>query len=344
MFLIILMWFALLLAPFPCKCRVIVYLLRRRLQSAPFYLHGAYRTGVVFLMTQTAASNMSIQEIQRILSAMRFPYEVTSVTPFCREEDGSSYDVWRIETANVTTVLKKVSVQEKATYKAFFPFGGCGTPKVYGFTEYCGDTYMLMEYFSGETMSHCTREKLILALEAIIQTQEKYWNNTELLDIGWTFEKRYAVREKRMPYMEDLADVYSAYLEADRTVPRTLCNDDLLPFNVLVNNERAVIIDWEFAGIFPYPCALARLLAFGEENTDFMFQMSLADKTFAVQYYYEHLIKNKGITWDEYIRTMKLFFFKEYSEWVYYARSNNDFEKPEYRKYYKKCLILASVL
>lgn len=287
---------------------------------------------------------MNTQKIQNILSEINFPYSIISVIPFCREEDGSPYDVWKVETDTVTAVLKKTSPEERTTCEAFFPNGGCGTPTIYGFTEHNGETYMLMEFFDGETMSQSTREKLILALDALIQTQEKFWGNTDLADAGWPFEKRHAARIKRLPYMEDLAVAYSAYLEADKTVPRTLCNDDFLPFNVLVNADRAVIIDWEFAGILPYPCALARLLAFGEEDTDFMFQMSLADKEFAVQYYYDHLIKSKGISWDEYIRTMKLFFFKEYSEWVYFARSSNDFTKPEYEKYYAKCKILAKDL
>ena len=263
------------------------------------------------------------------------------MTQFCREEDGSPYDVWKIETDNVTAVLKKTSVEERTTCEAFFPYGGCGTPSIYGFTEHDGETYMLMEFFEGETMSQSTREKLILTLDVLIQMQEKFWGNTDLADVGWTFEKRHAARKKRLAYMEDLSDAYEAYLEADSAVPRTLCNDDLLPFNVLVSADRAVIIDWEFAGILPYPCALARLLAFGEENTDFMFQMSMEDKEFAVQYYFDNLIRNKGISWDEYIRTMKLFFFKEYSEWVYFARSSNDFTKPEYQKYYAKCKTLA---
>lgn len=284
---------------------------------------------------------MNTQKIQNILSEINFPFSITSVTPFCREEDGSPYDVWKIETDTVTAVLKKTSPEERTTCEAFLFNGGCGTPTIYGFTEHDGETYMLMEFFDGETMSHSNREKLILALDALIQMQEKFWDNQDLADVGWTFEKRHAARKKRLSFMEDLAAAYSAYLEADKTVSRTLCNDDLLPFNVLVNADRAVIIDWEFAGILPYPCALARFLAFGEENTDFMFQMSLEDKIFAVRYYYDHLIKSKGISWDEYIRTMKLFFFKEYSEWVYFARSSNDFTKPEYEKYYAKCKILA---
>ena len=287
---------------------------------------------------------MEVNEIYPILAELNFPYTVTAITQFYREEDGSPYDVWKIETDRVTAVLKKTSPEEITTCEAFFPDGGCGTPTIYGFTERGGETYMLMEFFDGETMSQSTREKLILALDALIQMQEKFWGNTALADAGWTFEKRHAARKKRLSYMEDLSDAYKAYLEADKTVPRTLCNDDLLPFNVLVNADRAVIIDWEFAGILPYPCALARLLAFGEENTDFMFQMSMEDKEFAVQYYYDNLIRNKGISWDEYIWTMKLFFFKEYSEWVYFTRSNNDFTKPEYEKYYAKCKLLANDL
>ncbi len=285
-----------------------------------------------------------MQEVNLILDKLNVPYTVTSISQFCREEDGTPYDVWKIETDSIVAVLKKGSPEERATYEAFFPRGGCGTPKIYGFAEHNGETYMLMEFFEGETMSRCTREKLILALDTLIQMQKKFWGNTDFAGAGWTFEKRHAARINRLPYMEDLADIYSAYLEADKTVPRTLCNDDLLPFNVLVGADRAVIIDWEFAGILPYPCALARLLAFGEENTDFMFQMSLEEKEFSVQYYYDHLIRNKGISWDEYIRTMKLFFFKEYSEWIYFARSSNDFSKPEYEKYYAKCKILANEL
>ena len=295
---------------------------------------------LIFMEELTLETN----EIYPILAKLNFPYTVTSVSSFCREEDGSPYDVWKIETDHVTAVLKKTSAEERATCEAFFPYGGCGTPTIYGFTEHNGEVYMLMEFFDGETMSHCTRENLILALDALIQMQEKFWGNTDLADTGWTFEKRHAARIKRLPYMDDLANAYNAYLEADRTVPRTLCNDDLLPFNVLVNTGQAVIIDWEFGGILPYPCALARLLAFGEENTDFMFKMSLEDKEFAVRYYYDHLIRNKGISWDDYIRTMKLFFFKEYSEWVYFARSSKDFTTPEYQKYYAKCKILANSL
>ena len=137
---------------------------------------------------------METNEIYPILAKLNFPYTVTSVSPFCREEDGSPYDVWKIETDHVTAVLKKTSAEERTTCEAFFPYGGCGTPTIYGFTEHDGETYMLMEFFDGETMSNCTREHLILALDALIQMQEKFWGNTDLADTGWTFEKRHIAR------------------------------------------------------------------------------------------------------------------------------------------------------
>ena len=120
---------------------------------------------------------MDKQEIHSILAELNFPCAVTAITQLCREEDGSSYDVWKIETAGDTVVLKKIAPEEKKTCKASFPNRGCGTPKIYGFAERNGDTYMLMEFFEGETMSHSTRGKITLALDALIQMQEKFWSN-----------------------------------------------------------------------------------------------------------------------------------------------------------------------
>lgn len=149
---------------------------------------------------------LETNEIYPIIDKLNFPYTVTSALPFCREEDGTPYDVWKIETDSIVAVLKKASPEERSTCEAFFPYGGCGTPIIYGFAEHNGETYMLMEFFEGETMSQSTRGKLIHTLDALIQMQEKYWGNTDLADIGWTFEKRHAARKKRLPYMEDLVN------------------------------------------------------------------------------------------------------------------------------------------
>ena len=282
--------------------------------------------------------------IPKILTALGFSCPVKDITQFQAEEDNNPYQVWKIDTGDRSVVLKKTTPEEREVYETFFPGGGGPVPKIYGFGEYEKELYMLMEYVPGATMSRCTRQKLTLALDALIAMQEQYWNDTAHAAAGYGFDSSWPNRQKRLPYMADLTDAYQAYLDAFRSVPRTLCNDDMLPINVLVDADRAVIIDWEFAGILPYPCALTRLIAFGEEGSEELFQMTGEDKKFALDYYYENLVRSKGISRAEYDRTMQLFFLKEYSEWVYCAGLSGDYEMDHYKKYYKKARELADKL
>lgn len=264
-----------------------------------------------------------------------------SISPFLAEEDGRAYNVWKIETDKSPLVLKKTTREEQEVYETFFPGGGDGVPRVYGFFASAEELYMLMEFVPGQTLSRCDRHRLTLALDALITIQERFWDDTEHAHVGYGYHKSLPNREKRLPFLKELAPAYEAYLQAFRTVPRTLCNDDLLPFNVLASDSRAVILDWEYAGILPYPCALARLIAFGEETADAMFHMTRQDQQFAADYYYEHLVRSKGIGYDEYIRTLKLFFFKEYSEWVYCANSSGE-PSVYYEPYYALSRKLAA--
>lgn len=283
------------------------------------------------------------ERITEILAALGCSAPVQAVTQFCSEEDGTPYQVWKLDTDTDSLVLKKTSREERDIYETFFPDQG-PTPKVYAFGGYGGELYMLMEYVQGVSLSHCTRQKLKQTLDALIISQEQYWKCLAHAEVGYSFNKSYPNRRKRLEYMADLADAYQAYLDVFSSVPRTLCNDDMLPFNVLVSEEKAVIIDWEYAGILPYPCAIARLLAFGEEDPQALFQMTAEDRQFALDYYYENLIKGKGISRSEYDRTLQLFFLKEYSEWVYCVGISGDYEMEQYKKYYEKAKELAQEL
>lgn len=293
---------------------------------------------------QICKENAQIPEtVAEVLRAMAFHETVRAATPFLREEDKTPYSVWKIETENGCCVLKQASDDEEAVYRAFLR--ECDyAPKVYGFVRHKAEGYLLMEYVRGETMSRCDRKKLTLALDALICGQKAYWENTSLADVGYGYARAYPQRQRRLTYMGELHDCYQMYLDAFSSVPRTLCNDDLLPFNMIVGENRAVMLDWEDAGILPYPCAIARLLAFGEEDEHALFQMTRDDKAFALDYYYENLIKEKGISRAEYERTMKLFFFKEYSEWVFCAAKSGDYTSENYKKYAPWARALAKEL
>ena len=85
----------------------------------------------------------------------------------------------------------------------------------------------------------------------VILIQRKTWKNQLYSDNGYTFEKSLSDREKRGDYLNDaeLNRAYKKYIEQYRSVTGALCHDDLLPFNVIVSKDRAVLIDWEFGGI-----------------------------------------------------------------------------------------------
>lgn len=283
-----------------------------------------------------------MERIQNIINALGCELRLLSAEPFRAEEDGRAYQVWKLRTDRGDLVLKKTTPEERAVYETFFRDGG-PVPQIHAAGSFENEPYLLMEFVSGDSMSICSRERLVRVLDALIESQSKWWGDGDHDGIGYGFQASWPNRCKRLPHMGELATAYQAYLDAFERLPRTLCNDDMLPFNVLANESRAVILDWEYGGILPWPCAISRFLAFGEEG-DAMFRMTGEDRAFALTYYYEHLIRDKGYSREEYDRIMELFFFKEYSEWVYCAAISGDHEMEYYKKYSKKARETADKL
>lgn len=110
-------------------------------------------------------------------------------------------------------------------------------------------------------------------------------------------------------------------------------HDDLLPFNIIASDQKAFLIDWESGGVLPYPTSFARLIAHTEENIDALFYMTQADKDFAVNYYYDNLLKEKGISYTDWLNTLEYFLFYEYCEWVFVGNKYNATDGEYYKKY-----------
>lgn len=275
--------------------------------------------------------------IREIITKMGFGNQAV-ITAFKHEDDDSDYAVWKIEDGNVTRVLKKTSKQELDIYDTFLSFAKLGVPRFYKSIEYDGELFILMEYLDGNNLQKCDRKSLTAVLDALIYLQNMYWEKRELEGIGHGFEASLPGRQKRGKYLNDveLEQAYEKYLQVYSNISRTLCHDDLLPFNVICTNEHAVIIDWEYAGILPYPTSLARLLAHCEEDESAFFYMRQEDKEYAIEYYFEHLLKEKGIDYSDYRKILDYFLLYEYCEWIMLGVEYNDTENERFKKYYAK--------
>ena len=268
-------------------------------------------------------------DIQTI-AAGRFDPAAAMITQLRHEEDDEPYSVWRIEAGAQSFILKEAKEYESEVYRTFLSDASGQVPAIYGAETVNGKTYLLMEYIEGRDLCRCDRHSLQQALDALIALQRTYWGETEKAEAGFSYEKSRAGRKKRGTFLREaeLEEAYEGYLALYERVPRTLCHDDLLPFNVRIDerSDRGVLIDWEYGGILPYPTSLARLLAFGEEKEDAFFYMKDEDKAFASEYYYENLLKDKGIAKEEWQRTLAYFLLYEYCEWV---AVGHQYEEPD---------------
>ncbi len=264
--------------------------------------------------------------------------DATAITPFKSAEDGQDYAVWKVTTDSHEYVLKKAKNYELQIYFEFFSDNIIGAPRFLGSASVGGVDYFLMEYVRGNDLCRCDRVALTKALDALIALQDKYWNATDKASVGLSFDESLSRRRDRGSYLGDaeLEGEYARFLSVYEALPKTLCHDDLLPFNVLVSENRATIIDWEIAGILPYPTSLARLLAHCEESDDAFFYMKDEDKLFAIDYYYDNLLRDKGISYPDYRRDLDLFIFYEYCEWIMLGNKYADADMERYQKYVAK--------
>ena len=262
-------------------------------------------------------------------------WEGSDAEPFINAEDGEAYSVWKVTDGNRTGVLKPAKEYEAEVYTTFLRAECNFAPKLLAMTRQDDRCWLLMEYVPGEDLRFCTRAKLIKALDALIEMQKHWWQCSGYEDTAFSMEK---ARTGRIRRGEDLGDeplrqAYLTYLNIWEKIPRTLCHEDLLPFNVLIGEDRAVIIDWEYAGMQPYLSSLARLIAHGEEAESAFFHMKAEDRTFAIEYYYEHLVREKGISIDTYRRDLDYFLLYEYCEWIMLGNRYGDITSDRYCRY-----------
>ena len=226
----------------------------------PFWL---LEGGIIFMI--------NMNQIKEILAELSI--SALKISPFKSFEDDTNYDIWLVETIDNKYVLKPEKNYEFEIYSTLFKEDTPGVPKLIASTEYENKKFILIEYIEGKDLCRCEQSSLTLVLDALISLQEKYWDDQKHESIGYTYLKSYENRVNRGKYLgdADIEKAYDEFLSIYSKLPRTLCHDDLLPFNVIVNDKAASIIDWEYAGILPYATSIARLLAHTEDDKNAIF-------------------------------------------------------------------------
>lgn len=269
--------------------------------------------------------------------------EITNIEQLTSLEDGSFYEVWKLVINNQDYILKKAKNREIEIYNTFFKEFSIAVPKIYNTYEFNDEKYILMEYVEGYELFKCTKEDLIKSVDALINIQSHYWDTN--IDCGYSFNESLKSRINRGKYLNDsdLEKHYKIFLDIYSNIPKTLCHDDLLPFNVMIRNNKAIIIDWEHAGILPYLTSFARLIAHGGENDEF-FYIKECDKEFIITYYYDNFVKDKKISYNDYLYQLKYFLLYEYCEWIMLKNKYPDGDENRYKLYYNKAKKLINLL
>lgn len=284
---------------------------------------------------------MNINYISKILNIES--KDITYFQQISSIEDNSPYDVWQVTINDQKYILKKAKNHEIEIYNLFLNNLSLGVPNLYSINEYNNETYLLIEYIEGHELFKCNRNDLIKAVDALIYIQNYYWNH-DITNTSYTFENSLTNRINRGKYLNDceLEIHYNIFLEIYTKVPKTLCHDDLLPFNVIVNDKRGVIIDWEYAGNLPYLTSFARLIAHGGEDNEF-FYINESDKEFIINYYYDNLIMHKNISYKDYLYQLNYFLLYEYCEWIMLKNKYPNADEKRYNLYLAKAksLILS---
>ena len=265
--------------------------------------------------------------MNEILSKMGITEEPLSVRAFAHEEGEGEYDVWRVQLSSRCLVLKRAKRCEASLYGNYLK-NVSFAPKLVAQAHVDGDDYLLMEHIEGHDLMRCSRSDLTAVINSMAQMQRVYWDFPQASD---ALESR---RNRRAYLHSELLErAYDAYLQNCEQIPHTLCHDDLLPFNVIVSDGRAVFIDWEVGGILPYPASLARLLAHTSEEEAALFYMTETDRQYAIDSYYTNFLSSRGVSYESYRRSLDRHLFYEYCEWVYVGNKFGDTTGDLFRKY-----------
>lgn len=252
-----------------------------------------------------------------------------------QNEDGDDfYSVWKIAEKNNIYILKKSNENEINNYNLLTDIN---IPKFYGYLKYYNKFYILIEYLEGADLMDGNLSKCLKALDTIIDINKKYLNKE--INLSDSFDKELIRINKRIEYLNDekLENKYKEFIAIYKKTIKTACHNDLLPFNMIVSNGKAYLIDLEHVGYLPYLLMLVRIIAHYKEEKGYLFYLEEDAKEKLIKYYYDNFVVQLNKSYEEYCYELDLFMFFEYTEWVYVYNKYKLKKDDRYNYYLNKC-------
>ena len=262
-----------------------------------------------------------IQKIKKI--------NIQDIIQLKNEEGNGYYNVWKVVTFESNYILKQTTEKELNNY---LKLKISLIPNFYGYTKYYNKVYILLEYIEGTDLRNGSLDKNIIGLDTIIEVQKAYLNKE--IELSDTFENELNRINKRFDYLldESLKNKYNEFIKVYKTSIKTVCHNDLLPFNMIIFNDKAYLIDLENMGYLPYLSMFSRFIAHYKEEKGYLFYLEEDIKQELIRYYYNNFVKLLNIGYEDFLYDLELFLFFEYTEWIYVYNKFN--LKKDERYYY----------
>lgn len=188
-------------------------------------------------------------------------YSSKTVLRFVDTKLDKIYDVYLLD-HNRKSILKKTSAAETdmGVYTRYFSGHDFAVPTIFSTFTVGEEHFMQMEFAEGSDARGCSESEGNRIGEALAEIQSCYLTGggrTERAESYFRYQISKQIAVIR-PYFMEFDEVFHFVEQRFFEAPQTLIHDDLLPINVLLNQNDIRIIDWEYADILPYFLDLGR--------------------------------------------------------------------------------------
>lgn len=168
------------------------------------------------------------------------------------------------------TVLKQCDPDhcDTLSYDRYFAGKDFAVPQILERFTVDSKPFIRMEFADGPDARCCDEIQGQRIGDALAAIQRHYLTFDSTTEAAMSYFQHQVVR-----YLDKIQETHQiptevlSYVESRfSSAPCTLVHDDLLPINVLLRGEKIWIIDWEYAGIYPYFLDLGRFAFVTDEN------------------------------------------------------------------------------